>query len=105
MTWRHLNFFQHQAYLNARVPRVRCGTCGIKTATVPWARPYLIVADHDRRVSCVEGPMTGPGKEPRHRPVIISTGSCAARLAPIATSWPPSIAARNRWPVCRPAAS
>jgi transposase len=23
MTWRHLNFFQHQAYLNARVPRVR----------------------------------------------------------------------------------
>ena len=22
MTWRHLNFFQHQAYLNARVPRV-----------------------------------------------------------------------------------
>ena len=25
-TWRHLNFFQHQAYLTARVPRVRCGT-------------------------------------------------------------------------------
>ena len=24
MTWRHLNFFQHQAYLHARVPRVRC---------------------------------------------------------------------------------
>src|SRR5437016_11060235 len=24
MSWRHLNFFQHQAYLNARVPRVRC---------------------------------------------------------------------------------
>lgn len=21
MSWRHLNFFQHQAYLNARVPR------------------------------------------------------------------------------------
>ena len=39
MTWRHLNFFQHQAYLNARVPRVRCDTCGVKTASVPWARP------------------------------------------------------------------
>ena len=39
MTWRHLNFFQHQAYLNARVPRVRCDRCGVKTATVPWARP------------------------------------------------------------------
>ena len=33
-TWRHLNFFQHQAYLNARVPRVRCDTCGIKTVGV-----------------------------------------------------------------------
>ncbi len=38
-TWRHLNFFEHQAYLAARVPRVRCQTCGIKTVSVPWARP------------------------------------------------------------------
>jgi transposase len=38
-TWRHLNFFQHQAYLTARVPRIRCETCGIKTVKVPWARP------------------------------------------------------------------
>jgi transposase len=39
-TWRHLNFFQHQAYLTARVPRIRCDACGIKTVTVPsWARP------------------------------------------------------------------
>ena len=37
-TWRHLNFFQHQAYLNARVPRVRCETCGIRQVNVPWAR-------------------------------------------------------------------
>src|SRR5208283_1878992 len=34
-----LNFFQHQAYLTARVPRVRCERCGIKTVNVPWARP------------------------------------------------------------------
>jgi len=39
MSWRHLNFFQHQAYLNARVPRVRCEHCGIKKIAVPWARP------------------------------------------------------------------
>ena len=39
MSWRHLNFFQHQAYLNARVPRVRCDNCGIKKVHVPWARP------------------------------------------------------------------
>lgn len=38
-TWRHLNFFQHQAYLNARVPRVRCETCGSRQVNVPWARP------------------------------------------------------------------
>jgi transposase len=38
-TWRHLTFFQHQAYLNARVPPVRCETCGIRQVNVPWARP------------------------------------------------------------------
>jgi len=38
MSWRHLNFFQHQAYLNARVPRVRCEHCGVKKIGVPWAR-------------------------------------------------------------------
>jgi transposase len=39
MSWRHLNFFQHQAYINARVPRIRCDKCGVKKAHVPWARP------------------------------------------------------------------
>lgn len=39
MTWRHLNFFQHQAWLHARVPRVRCGKCGVRRVGVPWARP------------------------------------------------------------------
>jgi transposase len=39
MSWRHLNFFQHQAYLNARVPRIRCERCGVRTTSVPWARP------------------------------------------------------------------
>jgi transposase len=37
-TWRHLNFFQHEAYLTARVPRIRCGRCGLKLVAVPWAR-------------------------------------------------------------------
>jgi transposase len=38
-TWRHLNFFQHQAWLHARVPRVRCASCGVKKVTaLPWAR-------------------------------------------------------------------
>ncbi len=37
-TWRHLNFFQYETYLHARVPRVRCGKCGIRQVDVPWAR-------------------------------------------------------------------
>jgi transposase len=38
-TWRHLNFFQYETYLHARVPRIRCGDCGVKQVEVPWARP------------------------------------------------------------------
>ena len=37
-TWRHLNFFQHEAYLTARVPRIRCSKCGLRLVDVPWAR-------------------------------------------------------------------
>lgn len=37
--WRHLDFFQHKAFISARVPRVTCGSCGVRLATVPWARP------------------------------------------------------------------
>ena len=38
-SWRHLNFFQYEAYLHARVPRVDCRKCGVKLVQVPWARP------------------------------------------------------------------
>ena len=38
LTWRHLNFFQHQAFLHARTPRVECSHCGIHRVAVPWAR-------------------------------------------------------------------
>jgi transposase len=40
-TWRHLNFFQHQTYLHARQPRVKCPEHGVKTVEVPWARPQV----------------------------------------------------------------
>jgi transposase len=39
-TWRHLNFFQHEAYLHARVPRIRCEDHGVKLVDVPWARKH-----------------------------------------------------------------
>jgi transposase len=38
-TWRHLNFFQHEAYLSARVARIDCDKCGTHLVDVPWARP------------------------------------------------------------------
>jgi len=37
-TWRHLNFFEHEAYLHARVPRVVCSEHGTRQVRVPWAR-------------------------------------------------------------------
>lgn len=37
--WRHLNFFQYKAFLHARLPRMRCSECGVKTVSAPWARP------------------------------------------------------------------
>src|SRR5664279_4911726 len=39
-TWRHMNFFQYEAYLTARTPRVNCPKdgCGVKLVAVPWAR-------------------------------------------------------------------
>jgi transposase len=37
-SWRHLDFFQQQAYLSARVPRVRCPEHGVRQVALPWAR-------------------------------------------------------------------
>jgi transposase len=37
--WRHLDFFQHKAFLHARVPRVRCPQHGVHLVAVRWARP------------------------------------------------------------------
>ena len=38
-SWRHLDFFQFEAWLHADVPRVACTGCGkTSQASVPWAR-------------------------------------------------------------------
>lgn len=37
-SWRHLNFFEHLTFIEARQPRTRCEKDGVKTVTVPWAR-------------------------------------------------------------------
>lgn len=37
--WRHLDFFQYEAWLHADVPRIACSGCGKTTQMqVPWAR-------------------------------------------------------------------
>jgi transposase len=39
-SWRHLDFFQFEAWLHCDVPRIACGRCGKTTQLpVPWARP------------------------------------------------------------------
>jgi transposase len=39
-SWRHLDFFQFEAWLHADVPRIACSACGKTTQlSVPWARP------------------------------------------------------------------
>ena len=36
--WRHLNFWQHETCIHARVPRTDCPDCGVHLCDVPWAR-------------------------------------------------------------------
>jgi transposase len=38
-SWRHLNFFEHETYLTARMPRVTCEAHGVLKVEAPWARP------------------------------------------------------------------
>ena len=84
-TWRHLNFFQHQAYLNARVPRIRCDMCGIKTgpravgAARQWLHPAVrgTADDHDLRHA---GQDRGQdGRRARHQAVARGSSLCRSR--------------------------
>jgi len=37
--WRHLNFFQYEAFIHCKVPRSECDEHGVKQVEVPWTRP------------------------------------------------------------------
>lgn len=37
-SWRHLNFWQYETHLHARVPRIRTPSGSVKLVEVPWAR-------------------------------------------------------------------
>lgn len=34
--WRHLNFFEHECYLNVRVPRIKLRNGSVKLISLPW---------------------------------------------------------------------
>lgn len=38
-TWRHDNFFHHETFLHAKVPRLCCPDCGESRVERPWSRP------------------------------------------------------------------
>ena len=38
-SWQHLNFFEHNCYIHARVPRIEQKDGKVNTVVVPWARP------------------------------------------------------------------
>jgi len=37
-TWRHGDFFHHETFLHARVPRLCCPKCGGSRVERPWSR-------------------------------------------------------------------
>jgi transposase len=37
-SWRHLDFWQYETILRAKVPRIKCSEHGVKSVSVPWAR-------------------------------------------------------------------
>ncbi len=44
-TWRHLDFFQHKAFLHARAPRVRCPEHGVRQVSAGVGAAGLGVHD------------------------------------------------------------
>lgn len=64
-TWRHLDFFQHQAFLTARVPRIDCSTHGVRQVNVPWARPgsgFTLLYEALALLMCQQMPVAGAAK-------------------------------------------
>jgi len=39
--WRHLNFFEHECYLTARVPRVKRSDGKVRMVSPPWSGKVL----------------------------------------------------------------
>lgn len=65
-SWRHLDFFQFEAWLHCDVPRIACASCGKTTqAHVPWARPGSgFTAAFEALALAVPGVAGVPGGQP-----------------------------------------
>lgn len=66
-TWRHLDFWQYQTTLHARMPRVKCESCGkIRTVMIDWARPgagFSLFFEHHVMSLMVEMPVAAVARK------------------------------------------
>ncbi len=71
-SWRHLDFFQYEAWIHAKVPRVACDGCGKTTQTeVPWARPgsgFTLLFEALSLTLCEHVPVAQAGAQLRIQP-------------------------------------
>lgn len=64
-TWRHLDFFQYQTELVARVPRVKTPDGQVVQVEVPWARPgsgFTLMFEAWAMLLCAEMPVQEAGR-------------------------------------------
>jgi transposase len=64
-TWRHLDFFQYQTELVARVPRVKTPEGKVVQVEVPWARPgsgFTLMFEAWAMLLCAEMPVQEAGR-------------------------------------------
>jgi transposase len=64
-TWRHLDFFQYQTELVARVPRVKTPEGAVVQVEVPWARPgsgFTLMFEAWAMLLCEEMPVKEAGR-------------------------------------------
>ncbi len=66
-TWRHLDFWQYHTLLHARMPRVKCHSCGkIRTVIIDWARPgtgFTLFFEHHVMSLMVEMPVAAVARK------------------------------------------
>lgn len=58
--WRHLNFFQHECYIHASVPRIKTREGKVRLVELPWAKPgssFTLLFEYDV-LSLIKGGMS-----------------------------------------------